>query len=75
MILFALIALLVLAGPLRVQDQGIHYEYWSATDSWHGEVMRQGDRVEARDYGSHGERHTCPSSLVGSECYTTCTDP
>jgi hypothetical protein len=55
------VALLLLAAPAHAQDQGIHYDHWTSTDGWHRETMTQGDRVETRDYGPRGERHTCRS--------------
>jgi hypothetical protein len=50
----------------------IHYDHWTSTDGWHGETMTQGDRIETRDYGPRGERHTCRSYVVGSQRYTSC---
>jgi hypothetical protein len=29
--------------------------------------MTQGDRIETRDYGPHGEHHTCRSYMVGTQ--------
>jgi hypothetical protein len=66
---------LVLAGILiaaSAHAQGIHYDHWTSTDGWHGETMTQGDRIETRDYGPHGERHTCRSYMVGTQRDTSC---
>jgi hypothetical protein len=67
-----ILALLLAAGA-HAQDQSIHYDHWSDTNGWHGETMTQGDRIETRDYGPHGERHTCRSYMVGTQRYTSCT--
>jgi hypothetical protein len=71
MIRLALI-LALLASPAHAQ--GIQYEHWSDTNGWHGETVTQGDHVQTRDYGPHGERHICWSYLVGSQRITSCAD-